>query len=63
MNTVLITGTTSGLGKAFAEKFACNKDKMILVSRDENKLELQKCELQEKYHVEIKTITCDLSNV
>lgn len=61
MNTVLITGTTSGLGKAFAEKFAYNKDKLILVSRDENKLKLQKCELQEKYHVEIKTITCDLS--
>ena len=36
MDTVLITGTTSGIGKAFAEQFAANGSNIILVSRNED---------------------------
>lgn len=38
MKTTLITGTTSGIGKAFAEKFANMGNNIILVSRNEEKL-------------------------
>ena len=34
MKNVLITGTTSGIGKALAEKFASEKMNIILVARD-----------------------------
>ena len=34
MKNVLITGTTSGIGKALAEKFASEKMNVILVARD-----------------------------
>ena len=38
MGNVLIIGTTSGIGKAFAEKFASMGNNIILVSRDSQKL-------------------------
>ena len=41
MGNVLITGTTSGLGKAFTEKFASMGNNIILVSRDIQKLKKQ----------------------
>jgi len=41
MDTVLITGTTSGIGKAFAEKFADAGNNIILVSRNKGKLQKQ----------------------
>jgi len=34
----LITGSTSGIGKALAEKFAQEKVNLVLVSRDTQKL-------------------------
>ena len=41
MKAVLITGTTSGIGKAFAEKFASEGKNIILVARNEKKLKEQ----------------------
>ncbi len=42
MKTALITGTTSGIGKAFAERSASMGNNIILVSRNEEKLKKQK---------------------
>lgn len=61
MKTVLITGTTSGIGKAFAEKFASMGNSIILVSRNEEKLIRQQCDLQNHYHVQVKYIACELT--
>lgn len=61
MDTVLITGTTSGIGKAFAEKFANTGNNIILVSRNESKLQQQQIDLQSRYHVSVKCIFCDLA--
>lgn len=41
MDTVLITGTTIGIRKAFSEKFANAGNNIILVSRSESKLQQQ----------------------
>lgn len=61
MKTALITGTTSGIGKAFAEKFASMGNNIILVSRNEEKLKRQQNDLQCHYHVSVKYIVCDLT--
>ena len=61
MKNVLITGTTSGIGKAFAEKFAVMGNDIILVSRDRQKLEQQQLYLQNQYHVTVNFIAYDLT--
>lgn len=61
MENVLITGTTSGLGKAFAEKFASMGYNIILVSRDMQKLKQQQLYLQNQYHVTVNFIAYDLT--
>lgn len=60
-DTALITGSTSGIGKALADKLACEKHDLILVSRDASKLSLQAKALSEKYGVKISFITEDLA--
>ena len=57
MDTVLITGTTSGIGKAFAEKFANAGNNIILVSRNEVKLQQQQIDLQSRYHISVQYIS------
>lgn len=61
MKTALITGTTSGIGKAFTEKFASMGNNIILVSRNEDELKRQQKDLQFQYHVSVKYIACDLT--
>ena len=61
MDTVLITGTTSGIGAAFSEKFAKEGNNLILVSRNEDKLQRQQAELQSRYQVSVECISCDLA--
>lgn len=61
MGNVLITGTTSGIGKAFAEKFASMGNNIILVSRGRQKLEQQQLYLQNRYHVTVNYIAYDLA--
>ena len=61
MENVLITGTTTGFGKAFAEKFASMGYNIILVSRDMQKLKQQQLYLQYQYHVTVNFIAYDLT--
>ena len=61
MKTALIMGTTSGIGKAFAEKFADEGYDLILVARNEQKLKQQQVALQETYHVAVRYISQDLT--
>ena len=53
MDTVLITGTTSGIGKAFVEKFASMGNNIILVSRNRDKLQQQQIDLQSRYQISV----------
>ena len=50
MENILITGTTSGFGKAFAEKFASMRNNIILVSRDMQKLKQQQLSCDRKFY-------------
>ena len=63
MDTVLITGTTSGIGKAFVEKFASMGNNIILVSRNRDKLQQQQIDLQSRYQISVEYISCDLDSV
>ena len=52
---IFITGATSGIGKACAEKFAANGDKLIINGRRKDRLEELKKSLEDKYQ---STILC-----
>ena len=45
---VFVTGATSGIGKACAEKFAADGDKIIINGRREDRLQELKNRLEEK---------------
>lgn len=57
---VLITGASSGIGRDMARKFAKRKYDLVLVARDEAKLNELKEELRE--NVEVTVVSMDLSN-
>lgn len=50
---IFITGATSGIGKACAEKFAANGDDLIINGRRKEKLEELKKSLENKYKSEV----------
>ena len=58
---VLITGTTSGLGREFARLFAKNGYNIVAVARNEALLQQQKQELERHFGVEMVYIVKDLS--
>jgi NADP-dependent 3-hydroxy acid dehydrogenase YdfG len=60
--TILITGATSGFGKAIAEKFASAKYKCIITGRRTEVLHNLATELIEKYGVEVLPLSFDIQN-
>ncbi|MDH5543776.1 MAG: SDR family oxidoreductase [Nitrospinota bacterium] len=59
--TVLITGTTSGIGLELSKKFAKERFNLVLVSRNGEKLNSQKEDLERNYNVAIYVIAKDIS--
>ena len=59
--TVLITGASSGIGKAFAFKYAKMGKNLILTARSKDKLNKIKEEIKKKISVDIKVFIKDLS--
>jgi len=59
---VFITGATSGIGKACAEKFAANGYDLIINGRRKERLNNLKKELEEKYKTEIFCAPFDVRN-
>ncbi len=62
MKVTLITGATGGLGKAFTEIYAKNKNDLFLVSTKEDKLIELKKEIESKYGVNVYYLSADLSD-
>jgi len=58
--TVMITGATSGIGLACAEKFAANGDNLILTGRRADRLKSISDELKGKYGIKIETLNFDV---
>ncbi|MFZ4771724.1 MAG: SDR family NAD(P)-dependent oxidoreductase, partial [Ferruginibacter sp.] len=50
---ILITGASSGIGKACAEKFAAAKDNLIITGRRKERLEILKKELEKKEGIKV----------
>jgi len=59
--TALITGATAGLGLEFANQLAGGGHPLVLVARNDDRLEQIATDLQRKYGVPVATIRADLT--
>jgi 3-hydroxy acid dehydrogenase/malonic semialdehyde reductase len=57
---VLVTGATSGIGKATAEKFAQKGFNIIITGRRKERLDSLEKSLKEKYKIEVKSLNFDV---
>jgi short-subunit dehydrogenase len=61
-NRVLITGASSGIGLELARLFAADRSDLVLVARDETRLNQLAAELRSRHGVEVKILVKDLTS-
>ncbi|HKK42159.1 MAG TPA: SDR family oxidoreductase [Bacteroidales bacterium] len=61
-NTIMITGATSGFGKAIAERFAGNGYNIIITGRRKDRLEKLSGELSSKRNTKVLSLEFDVRN-
>lgn len=59
--TALITGASSGIGRAFAQALARRGMSVVLVARSEERMRILATELSQRYGVRTEVIPADLS--
>lgn len=62
IKNILITGATSGFGKASAELFAKNGHSVIITGRRKDRLDLLKGQLEKKYNSNVLCLCFDVRN-
>ncbi|KAM5224274.1 very-long-chain 3-oxoacyl-CoA reductase [Hipposideros larvatus] len=58
----VVTGSTDGIGKSYAEELAKCGMKVVLISRSQDKLNQVSSEIREKFKVETRTIAVDFAS-
>ena len=59
----LITGATSGIGEAFARRFAKEGYNLIITGRRKEKINVLANELKEKFNISVDVVIAELSNM
>lgn len=62
MSTILVTGATSGFGKAIAERFSAEGWNCIITGRRKDRLESVAAELSDKHDVDILALDFDVQD-
>ena len=61
--TVLITGASTGIGAVYAERFAQRGHDLVLVARDQARLDALAARLRSEHNVTIDVISADLTQL
>lgn len=61
MSTALITGASAGIGKTFATQLAKRGHDLVVVARNQERLEELKAQLEDRYSVSVEVLPADLS--
>lgn len=62
MSTALITGASAGIGTAFATALAAERQDLVIVARDEQRLQDLAKTLRDRYAIEVEALPADLTD-